>query len=352
VRVRSQQEVRRVSDASSWACQRKTQMSTHLNDHILIIEGEDTARLADSLRAWRGEFIPLAPGKSERSGAALTLQNTHITKLRLSRPVLMRGVFARGWSTLLFTTPDPAPARVSTRALTLHEGIALGHLAPIEIYLPARCGLCVVSVKPNCSMLSSTTGANLPNAGVVQMRTLSESLQRELIQLMTLMDDLRDSSLAVQDTTAQRIERRAEGLSSRLFAETSATSVVPGEKSIRHLAVQRACAFIDTHLAESITLADLCEAAGARPRTLEYGFREFFDVGPMTYLRSVRLCRVRRDLSNPGADSSVTAIARRWCFSHMGQFSRDYRLWFGEIPSVTLARARGVLVKPSARPSS
>jgi hypothetical protein len=37
---------------------------------------------------------------------------------------------------------------------------------------------------------------------------------------------------------------------------------------------------------------------------------------------------------------SVAETARRWRFNHMGQFGRDYRLLFGESPSITLARSR------------
>jgi AraC family ethanolamine operon transcriptional activator len=35
----------------------------------------------------------------------------------------------------------------------------------------------------------------------------------------------------------------------------------------------------------------------------------------------------------------VQEVAARWGFSHMGQFSSDYRLQFGERPSDTLRRA-------------
>jgi len=106
--------------------------------------------------------------------------------------------------------------------------------------------------------------------------------------------------------------------------------------------VARACAFIDTNLRASIALSDLCAAAGVCTRALEYGFRDFYELGPMAYVRNLRLCRVRHDLQMPGnGDDSVSSAARRWSFTHMGQFSHDYRVLFGEMPSQTLARRRG-----------
>ena len=62
----------------------------------------------------------------------------------------------------------------------------------------------------------------------------------------------------------------------------------------------RACAFIDANLRTSIALADLCAAAGVCTRALEYGFHDFYELGPMAYVRNLRLCRVRHDLQAPG----------------------------------------------------
>ena len=64
----------------------------------------------------------------------------------------------------------------------------------------------------------------------------------------------------------------------------------------------------------------------------------------MAYVRNLRLCRVRHDLLDPAhADDSVSSAARRWSFTHMGQFSHDYRALFGEMPSKTLAAARSAV---------
>jgi transcriptional regulator GlxA family with amidase domain len=70
----------------------------------------------------------------------------------------------------------------------------------------------------------------------------------------------------------------------------------------------------------------------------------------MAYVRNLRLCRVRHDLQAPGSeDDSVSSAARRWSFTHMGQFSHDYRVLFGEMPSETLARRRREPPSPLSR---
>lgn len=126
-----------------------------------------------------------------------------------------------------------------------------------------------------------------------------------------------------------------------LWSRASAPLARRAERTGRVTAVSRACAHISTHLALPLTLRQLCEAAGVQARTLEYGFLECYEVGPMCYLRNARLCRVRRELmkTHP-APASVASVARRWGFTHMGQFGRDYRTLFGEAPSTTLMHAR------------
>lgn len=48
----------------------------------------------------------------------------------------------------------------------------------------------------------------------------------------------------------------------------------------------------------------------------------------------MRLARVRRQLTE--GKTTVAQAASRWGFWHLGQFARDYRLQFGELPSKTL----------------
>jgi len=122
-----------------------------------------------------------------------------------------------------------------------------------------------------------------------------------------------------------------------LFHDANSPSLAKRSRLQRHIAVIRACEFVDSHLRAPIALVNLCEAAGVSTRALEYGFRDFYDLGPMAYVRNLRLCRVRHDLLDPTQAPSVSSAARRWNFTHMGQFSHDYRALFGEMPSKTLA---------------
>jgi AraC family ethanolamine operon transcriptional activator len=86
-----------------------------------------------------------------------------------------------------------------------------------------------------------------------------------------------------------------------------------------------------------LSVADLCLRLGVSRRTVQYAFDEILGANPASYLRAVRLDRVRKDLLHAG---SVTDAATRWGFWHFGHFSNDYREQFGELPSETLRRLR------------
>jgi len=112
--------------------------------------------------------------------------------------------------------------------------------------------------------------------------------------------------------------------------------------------VKRAVEYIHAHLDAPITLADLVTAAGVPGRTLREHFRSFKGLPPMAYLRRARLARARADLLG-GDGRSVTEIAQRWGFTHLGRFAAEYRRLYGELPSACKLRQQDDL--PGGTPS-
>ncbi len=106
---------------------------------------------------------------------------------------------------------------------------------------------------------------------------------------------------------------------------------------VRDLALKRGRSFIEENTNKPLTVRDLCRAAGASWRTLDYAFREHFGVTPKAYLKAIRLNGVRRELRSAEAPVVIAEVANRWGFWHMGQFAADYRRLFGELPSQTRA---------------
>jgi AraC family ethanolamine operon transcriptional activator len=85
-----------------------------------------------------------------------------------------------------------------------------------------------------------------------------------------------------------------------------------------------------------VTVPMLCEHLHVSRRTLQYCFEDVLGISPMTYLRSLRLNGVRRQLLQgvaEGIHTGIGDVAAAWGFSNFSQFSCDYKKLFGESPS-------------------
>jgi AraC-like DNA-binding protein len=91
-------------------------------------------------------------------------------------------------------------------------------------------------------------------------------------------------------------------------------------------------AYMLDHLEEALTVGQVAIAVGVSVRTLQTAFNTLHGFGPMQWLREQRLRRVREVLCT-GGEASITDIAMRNGFTHLGEFSRAYRRMFGETAS-------------------
>jgi AraC-like DNA-binding protein len=108
---------------------------------------------------------------------------------------------------------------------------------------------------------------------------------------------------------------------------------LPGRRAIRI-----ARDFIDSRLSESITISDIAAAAQISVRSLQEGFRSELRCSPTMYIRDGRLDRVRVELADAALTDGVTVtdVAVKWGFCHLGRFASVYKQRFGESPSQTL----------------
>lgn len=112
----------------------------------------------------------------------------------------------------------------------------------------------------------------------------------------------------------------------------------PG-RPLLHAAVGNVIDAIQADPMRVATAADVAAIACLSLRALEQRFARHVGMAPMAYVRQVRLERARAELrlSDPGT-TTVTAIAHRWGFTHMGRFAATYQERYGEAPSQTLQR--------------
>jgi AraC-like DNA-binding protein/tetratricopeptide (TPR) repeat protein len=109
--------------------------------------------------------------------------------------------------------------------------------------------------------------------------------------------------------------------------------------------VRKALDLLEADPGRERSVKALAAACGVAPRTLQKHFRRFVGRTPREVQRALRMERARRDLLLGPPDASVTDIALRWGFRHLGRFSILYRRRYDESPSATLRSHRSVVAR-------
>jgi AraC-like DNA-binding protein len=278
---------------------------------------------------WETQWIHLGPGPLNNSTARLTFGSGTAMTLQTASAGILRGSTAAGGVALLVSLAATGFPRSQAQPIGGDTSLLLGSAATLDLYFPDGGDTAIFSL-PAKGLVAGAQCVKLDTAQAALLARCVDSLQQ-----------LRAAGETQRRENGSQRELRAllRSTADSLFRDLGSRHQAEPSRLLRHLAVTRACDFIEANLRAPISLADLCTAAGVSTRALEYGFRDFYELGPMAYVRNLRLCRVRDDLLNSTRHGdSVSHTARRWCFTHMGQFSHDYRELFGEMPSMTLAR--------------
>ncbi|CTQ52964.1 transcriptional regulator EutR [Roseibium album] len=108
-----------------------------------------------------------------------------------------------------------------------------------------------------------------------------------------------------------------------------------GSEKLRSKAFERALKLMLSHIHENLRVSVLCREVGVSWSTLDRAFKERFGFGPKSYLLRLRLDLVRESLCNSPREIPIADTANMFGFWHMGQFAKDYRAMFGELPRET-----------------
>jgi AraC-like DNA-binding protein len=104
--------------------------------------------------------------------------------------------------------------------------------------------------------------------------------------------------------------------------------------------VRRVEEYVTANWNRPITVEALASAAGASTRSIFKAFKDSRNCSPMAFVKSIRLQHAREVLQHPQNTTTVVSTAFACGFLNPGHFARDYRVAFGELPSVTLAASK------------
>jgi AraC-like DNA-binding protein len=293
--------------------------------------GQDPAESgfpADLASGWTWDVSQLVDGLLEVDRLAVPFDDGCVGSVTVDRPCLHQVNAFAGKTLVLLPAPESGAVYVEGRRLLAGDAVLVPPGSSLELLTHAVGRIFLIA--------SSGVGAG-SRTRLRRPRWYSRPGGRASCLTTDLCAWLEASSLPTGDS--QRIQATRARLILWLQSVSADAQRADGEGpalSRRRMAVERVRRFIHEHLAETMTLAELCQHAHLQARSLEYGFRDLVGLSPFKYIKMLRLAEVRRRLqaTNP-AERSVSELALDCGFCHLSQFAADYKRVFLESPSAT-----------------
>lgn len=307
---------------------------------------DNLEQLADGVRHWDVEFRPLASDTSGTDLIQVQLGPIMITHLSTGCRHFHQGASPPGMYTFAFLADGNQMVRWCG---TLLDAARIPFFAPAQDFTAsASPRFSVFTLSVDTAWLQQTAvwerfdvepgrrklaRAQNPRAVSRLRGTVSEACGLLVSTPLTMETGAQFVSTITTDVISDLINVIGDGAP---ILET-----VPAAARAR--AVRRAIAYMRENPSEALSVDEISKVAKVSERTLQRSFLEHFGVTPKAFFQGIRLTGVRDELlRHAPSEMLVRDAASRWGFWHLGQFARDYRQLFGELPSQTLASGHRV----------
>ena len=185
------------------------------------------------------------------------------------------------------------------------------------------------------SIDKSNLGLRLPKLSKAIDHLIHDTDARLASILHDIWKRFTDTSSEKKDTQSyQEAEEEILSVLMKLLSEQTPckTILTDGEKIALSIRDQ-----VFHHMDGNISISSLAKEYKVSEQTLQNSFKSLFGFTPKLFLRLLKLNLVHQELqkSDP-TQSTVSQIAVKWGFRHMGRFSAFYAELFGKNPSMTL----------------
>ena len=304
------------------------------------IESWDLDEYAEQVGPWDVRLDKVSAGKFHSAMRFLKVPGVTLYDEHWEHRVVVRGSPPEGLVMLgTNLAPGQSDVRWCGQLLDTHLfGCAEGP-GDIDFVMPNRAHDAVVLIDPELfeRAVGSDAREKVNRSSHVDFDAATGlALARTMVELLDHYH--RQPALLQLEGEAARFRSRLLGMLADCFAGESTDSHL--SPSQRGEMLQRALEHIESNITKT-SAWETAEALGISRRTLEHLFRDSLGTTPGKYLGLLRLNRCHHDLyhADPSKES-VTSVAMRWGFTHLGRFSGAYRKHFGELPSETLGKSR------------
>ena len=171
-----------------------------------------------------------------------------------------------------------------------------------------------------------------------QVVTLSPSNMENLLRAQTAVSKLAETSphLLADADIRHALKQSLIGTTVACLSGSDACDDDKWAQQTHDTIMRRFRRVLEEHPNRPIYVPEICTAIGVPERTLRLCCQEQLAISPKQYLTRRRMYLVQRALLAAVTETTVTEIATRFGFWHLGRFSAGYQTIFGELPSATL----------------
>ena len=287
---------------------------------------------------WDLDFRQLAPGRLDARVSVIGSEVLEIVRFQFNTPFHQLGSPPR--DCLVFAFPDPVTTDVryygeealggSMLNLNMHNGLD-------SVSAAGFVGYAVILRRDHLARMCRQLGGTDPTESISHNGSQWHSENTRLIatKLNALYQHADRNTLPLSEFTGLLNDDLPHAIATELGS--TEVDLHSGTRANKVRTLKRAMEILNDQDQLPISVAELCSKAAASSSSLNRIFLAEYGVSPKAYIRSRCLSAVRDELSSAPPDSSISDIANRWGFWHMGQFARDFRKLFGELPSERLS---------------
>lgn len=321
------------------------QEASTLSIRLRRVGNTDANDQARSLSAWSHHYTQLSVGAFSGGVDEFALGSTIVYREFLNRAVLQTGT----------TMPETIllGAIVAMEGNAFYNGtwfdqpvlLALPPGGAFEFRSPLAHEIVAASVKlGDFEAYASATEEAPAHRMLERLKAVSGNAiaAQKLAAIFRLAERASQQVLSAQQLALAEQEIRSGILACLVACCPAKEEPAGGASRVRASRIRvfrRADQYIREHAGEPIDIETLCRVANASRRTLQYCFEDVVNLGPLAYLRCVRLSGARDAIrAAPARERPIADIAADWGFWHQSNFAVYYKQMFGELPSETAAR--------------
>lgn len=318
-------------------------MKTQSTAHCVSSKFADFEEFAEAIREWDLDFRQLDTGNSPAELTQLACGDVLLTHADFNRIYHQRGGTPTNMRTFAFFDSEVKRLEWCGHDVVVNNTLCMfDNSGSFEAVTQPDFKVFTISLpEEKLVQIAQRLGLHDPHEIFKSSETVMQLPSSIACELYALMKQLKQAGVSGQEyLETDGFENDLDNTMPCLLVEAIARNYNSSTRPLlsnRKTALKKANEYIDASLCSNINMDELCDASDTSQRTLEYAFKEQYGLTPKRYILYARLNQVNKELlrANP-KETTITMIAGKYGFWHMGQFSRDYRRLFGVNPSESL----------------